>query len=95
MKAGRNNNGKAPKHMRQSVGKVLGMRLREWRLRKGFPLKFVARELGVSMSIVSEWEHAHRFPSVLNLEAIAILLDTHVCCLLYHGPGRCPHAKTA
>lgn len=86
-------NGKADPKPHGAPTKILGPRLHAWRMEKGLPLKHLARELGVSISIVSEWEHAHRFPSVTNLEAIARLLETHVCCLLYHGPGRCPHAK--
>lgn len=73
--------------------KTLARRLRAWRTGEKLPLKYVARELGVSISIVSEWEHGHRFPSVSNLEALARLLGIPVCCLLYHGHGHCPHKK--
>gem|GEM_PF-7060553 len=66
-------------------------RLRQWRELKGLPLKHMAKELGVSISIISEWEHGHRFPSAANLEALAEYTGMSVCCLLYHGPGHCPH----
>jgi len=67
-------------------------RLKEWRASRKLPLKHVARDLGVSVSIVSEWEHGNRFPSVTNLEAVSRYMGLPVCCLLYHGKGRCPHA---
>jgi len=66
-------------------------RLRQWRELKGLPLKHMAKELGVSISIISEWEHGHRFPSAATLAALAEYAGTSVCCLLYHGPGHCPH----
>ena len=75
-----------------SVVDHFSQRLREWRASQKLPLKHVARDLGVSVSIVSEWEHGNRFPSVTNLEAISRYLELPVCCLLYHGKGRCPHA---
>jgi transcriptional regulator with XRE-family HTH domain len=76
------------------IAKAFARRLRDWRTAQRLPLKHVARELGVSISIVSEWEHAHRFPSMLNLEALARLLEMPVCCLLYHGHGHCPRKHT-
>ncbi len=70
-------------------------RLREWRQGRGLPLKHIAKELGVSISIISEWEHGHRFPSVANLEALGNYTGLPVCCLLYHGDGPCPHKDTS
>lgn len=68
-------------------------RLKQWRQSRGLPLKHIARELGVSISIVSEWEHGHRFPSAANLEALAAFTGMSVCCLLYYGSGNCPHSQ--
>ncbi len=45
-------------------------RLKKWRREQGKPLKEVAADLGVSIAIVSEWEHGHRFPSVKHLQAV-------------------------
>jgi transcriptional regulator with XRE-family HTH domain len=45
-------------------------RLRAWRRKQGKPLKEVAADLGVSIAIVSEWEHGHRFPSVKHLQSV-------------------------
>lgn len=45
-------------------------RLKAWRREQGKPLKEVAADLGVSIAIVSEWEHGHRFPSVKHLQAV-------------------------
>lgn len=77
-----------------AVAKSFARRLKEWRREAGLPLKHVARDLGVSVSIVCEWEHAHRFPSISNLEAIAHCMGIPVCCVLYHGQGQCPHSRS-
>ena len=78
-------NGQSP------VIRAFAGRMRTWRQESGFPLKRVAKDLGVSVSIVSEWEHGHRFPSVGNLEAIAKYIEVPACHLLYIGPGDCKH----
>lgn len=49
----------------------LGKVLREWRTNKGLPLKHVAADLDVSISVVSQWERAKRFPSIQNLLQIS------------------------
>jgi ribosome-binding protein aMBF1 (putative translation factor) len=77
-----------------SVARAFARRLKEWRMEAGLPLKHVARDLGVSVSIVCEWEHAHRFPSFVNLEGIARCMGLPVCCVLYHGRGHCPHGRS-
>lgn len=46
------------------------VRLRKWRKEQRKPLKEVAADLGVSIAIVSEWEHGHRFPSVKHLQSV-------------------------
>ena len=51
--------------------KVFSQRLREWRGDNGKKLREMASDLGVSLSIVSEWEHCHRFPSVKHLYKLA------------------------
>lgn len=53
------------------VQSQLGKVLREWRTDKGLPLKHVASDLGVSISVVSQWERAKRFPSIQNLLQIS------------------------
>jgi transcriptional regulator with XRE-family HTH domain len=65
-------------------------RLKEWRGQHGWALKEVALEIAVSTSIICEWEHAHRFPSVDHLWAVARLTGIPACCLLYTGKGPCP-----
>ena len=78
-------------HPAAPVVKVFAARLKEWRRDAGLPLKHVARDLGVSLSIVSEWENGNRFPSVVNLDALSRYIGVPVCCLLYFGAGHCPH----
>ena len=50
---------------------AFAVRLMEWRQGKGLTLKTMASKLGVSVSIICEWEHGCRFPSVQHLMAIA------------------------
>jgi transcriptional regulator with XRE-family HTH domain len=46
-------------------------RIKQWRQQEGRTLKVVAADTGLSMAILCEWEHGHRFPSVDHLQAIA------------------------
>ena len=92
---GLSNIDEASREAASPVARVFARRLKEWRLEAGLPLKHVARDLGVSVSIVCEWEHAHRFPSFANLEGIARCMGLPVCCVLYHGRGQCPHVRPA
>ena len=82
-------------HPSGTVIKAFAHRLREWRQEAGLPLKHVARDLGVSVSIVCEWEHGHRFPSIAHLEGISRYVGLPACCLLFHGHGQCPHSQVA
>jgi transcriptional regulator with XRE-family HTH domain len=86
--------GRQSGHVVQGVVQVFARRMKEWRKDQGLPLKHVAKELGVSVSIVSEWENGNRFPSVSNLESIAKYLGMPVCCLLYPGKGKCRYSNT-
>jgi transcriptional regulator with XRE-family HTH domain len=76
---------------RKSVVTILAARLHSWRSRQGVPLKHVAHDLNVSISVISQWERGLRFPSARNIDAIAAYLDIPVCCLMYDGEGPCPH----
>lgn len=75
------------------LSKHFAKRVRAWRAEQGLPLKHVAADMGVSISVVSQWERAQRFPSLRNLEKIADYIGTRACCLLYDGKGECPAAK--
>ncbi len=74
-----------------STAERFGKRLRVWRRAEGLPLKRVAHDLDVSVSVVSQWERGLRFPSVRNLDRIAQYMDVPVCNLLYEGRSECPH----
>ena len=65
-------------------------RLKAWRTENGLTLQIVAKGMGVSTSIVCEWEHGTRFPSAEHLETVARFMGTPVCCLIYDGKGACP-----
>ncbi len=76
-----------------TTAESFGARLRTWRGEQGHPLKRVAHDLDVSVSVVSQWERGLRFPSVRNLDKIAKYMDLPVCCLLYEGIMDCPHER--
>ena len=64
-------------------------RMSEWRKGNRKTLKEVAMDIGVSISIVSEWEHGHRFPSVAHLLAISRLAHLPPPCLICAVPSPC------
>ncbi len=76
---------------RKSVVTILAARLHAWRKRQGVPLKHVAQDLGVSVSVISQWERGLRFPSARNIDNLAGYLNIPVCCLMFDGEGPCPH----
>lgn len=64
-------------------------RLRAWRLDKGIHLKAIATEVGVSVSIVCEWEHARRFPSIDHLWALSQYAGIPASRLIAVAKGGC------
>ena len=65
-------------------------RLRDWRAAKRIPLKQIASDLGVSISVVSAWERGTRFPSVVHLQQVADYSGIPVCQLLRPIGLDCP-----
>lgn len=76
----------------QTAHLVMGQVMREWRLSQGLPLKTVAKDLKVSISVVSQWERAHRFPSMQNLLAISDYINIPVS-RLFCTRKDCPYNK--
>ncbi len=66
---------------------IVGQNLRHWREFANCPLKSLAYQVGVSISICSLWENGRRFPAFNNLISLARVLDCSVSCLF------CPHFK--
>ena len=60
--------------------------LARWRRAKGYTLKDVATELDMCISIVCEWEHGRRFPSVDHLLAISLIMGVPAWTLLREAP---------
>lgn len=56
---------------RNPLVRAFAARLRRWRQERGLTLREVATALHVSVSIVSEWENCHRFPSARHLLAVS------------------------
>ncbi len=78
----------------QDIVKLFAKRFKNWRDEKGVPLKHVAAELDVSVSVVNEWENGHRFPSVHHLEAICEHTGVPACCYLYPKEEDCPRLES-
>jgi transcriptional regulator with XRE-family HTH domain len=57
------------------------------------PLKHVAHDLKVSVSVISQWERGHRFPSLRNLESIAEYLGVPTCYLICANDDACPYKQ--
>jgi len=87
----RTKDGTTKERLKLSTSERFRARLRLWRRAEGLPLKRVAHDLEVSVSVVSQWERGLRFPSVKNLDSIAQYMDIPVCSLLYEGKNDCPH----
>ena len=85
---------KKPRVKQPQVVTDFSERLLAWRAEQGLPLKHIAQAVGLSVSIISEWEHGNRFPSVINLDALARCMGVPVCSLLYHKHGDCPCAMS-
>ena len=62
----------------QKVQTIFGANLSTWRRDNGLRLKDVAAGVGVSPSIVCEWEHGNRFPSARHLDAVAAFVGVPV-----------------
>lgn len=72
---------------------LLGGRLKAWRKLRGYPLKRVAQDMGVSISVLSEWENGKRFPSSRHLDVISKATGLPLCSFFYTGSGDCPCLK--
>ena len=59
--------GKPFAHVKNPLVKAFAARLSNWRKDEGKTLKQMATALDLSISIICEWEHGRRFPSVDHL----------------------------
>ena len=71
------------------LASIFADNVRNWRKDGGWTLKRVAGDLGLSIAIVSEWEHGHRFPSIEHLDALAKYVGIPACRLLCKGDTGC------
>jgi transcriptional regulator with XRE-family HTH domain len=79
--------------MQLAVVALLSTRLRRWRKSRRLPLKQMASDLGVSISLVSAWETGARFPSATHLEQISAYTGVPICQFFYPQPWGCPNRK--
>ncbi len=73
------------KKKKLSTAECFGIKLRSWRKEQGYPLKRVAKDLKVSVSVVSQWERALRFPSLKNIDRISQYMGLEVWELFFVG----------
>ncbi len=74
--------GKPPNYLAQT--------LRDWRARKGWPLKKVAAEFGVTEATWSRWESGDRFPGHEVIQALSGYVQIPVCRFFCVVETRCP-----
>ena len=67
--------------VRRGYRDLLAERLRCWRTEKQLTLKAIASDLGVSISLVKDWETGRRFPCAENLENLAKYMHLKPCRL--------------
>jgi len=64
--------------------------LRQWRARKGWPLKKVAVEFGVTEATWSRWESGDRFPEHDLIHLLSDFVQIPVCRFFCAVETRCP-----
>jgi len=67
-----------------------GPYLKQWRTTRKLPLKHVARDLGVSVSLISCWERGTRFPRQEQLEDLSGYLRVPLCAFFQPDTCVCP-----
>ena len=87
----------APQAAEVPLVALFAARLRLWRQSKGVPLKRVAADLGVSISVISAWENGEYFPSAAHLEQLAAYAGIPVWQFFYPQRGDRPsrHYRSA
>lgn len=74
---------------------AFAVQVKEWRQKKGITLKTMAAAMDVGLSIICEWEHGHRFPSVDNLWALSKYTGIPACELIRPVKGGAPKKSRA
>ena len=77
-----------------ALADLLSARLRRWRRARRIPIKKIAADMEVSVSVVSAWETGSRFPSASHLQQLSVYTGVPVCQFLYAGPADCPQAPS-
>ena len=62
---------------------------KNWRRKHGIPLKLIAADLGLSVSVVSAWELGERFPCGENFERLVEYTGQPPCHLLCTSAAQC------
>ena len=82
------------KYLTLRAVEILAKSLKDWRRRKGAPLKSIALELNVSEAAVSDWENAKRFPTGRHLEDLSNHTGIPVRCLFCAEYDDCDRRST-
>jgi transcriptional regulator with XRE-family HTH domain len=84
--------GRGPASTREPLPGPVGERLREHRSDAGMSLRELARQVGVSPSLISQIEHGKATPSVATLYSIVSILDVSLDELFFDTPRGAPAA---
>ncbi len=60
-----------------------------WRVKNNIPLKRIARDLGLAVSTLSDWESGQRFPTGHNFEMLAEYTGVPPCKLFCVMADKC------
>ena len=85
-----NADGKGAAAIREPLPGPVGERLREHRSDAGMSLRELARQVGVSPSLISQIEHGKATPSVATLYSIVSILDVSLDELFFDTPRGAP-----
>jgi transcriptional regulator with XRE-family HTH domain len=61
----------------------------DWRRKNKIPLKRIAKDLGVSISVVSSWESGQHFPTGCNFDMLVGYTGLPPCRLVCSMAGQC------
>lgn len=64
------------------------IKLREWLDANHTTQADLARKVGVSQPVVSDWLNGHMFPSIKNLRQLSKITNMSIDALLYVKPAR-------
>lgn len=71
----------------------LGLRIRQARKRTGLNQGEIGRRLAVTGSLISQWEHGYRIPSLMRLKTFAWLCGVDAAWLMFGDSPKSQKSK--